>query len=261
MLAAVLILAPTGPTPDDGTRWVLSREAQRLEARHTRHREVFGKGMRGWNLAVLSGIDRVQSTAPKGGGYFANPAALPLESPVGYPLRLWGEELFVPERRTSFCSGATYAALIEAVGFLFPENPGAGPEVFESLRQHEVGGGRREDQVGFWGVWNGESAGLWHALGPLTGMGRRVPPHQLRPGDFLHVFWNRVRGHSTIFLGWTSSGGLRVWSSQKSTNGFGDLTIAPGRYSRLVGVRLVEPLGLLTARPGVYPAPEDLLDP
>lgn len=261
MLAAILLLSPLGPTPDDGSRWVLSRTQERLEARHTRHREVFGKGVSGLNLAVLSAIDRVQATAPGGGGYFADPSARPLESPVGYPLRLWGEELFVPERTTSFCSGATYAALVEALSILYPQNPGAGEEVFESLRQFEPGGGRREDQTGFWGVWNGESAGLWHALGPLTGMGRRIAPRSLRPGDFLHVFWGPTRGHSTVFLGWTNSGGLRVWSSQKSTNGLGDLTIPPGGFARLVGVRLIQPLGLLRARPGLFPAPADLLEP
>ena len=58
-------------------------------AHHTRHAELFSRGIDGFNLLVLAAVDKVQSTAPDGGGYFVGVKAKPAESPIGYPLRLF----------------------------------------------------------------------------------------------------------------------------------------------------------------------------
>ena len=49
---------------------------------------------------VLRAIDRVQASAPDGGGYFIGLKADPLESPIGYPLRLFGRQMLLSPRTT-----------------------------------------------------------------------------------------------------------------------------------------------------------------
>lgn len=245
---------------------VLSQAQAALPAHHTRHLERFGRGASREARAVLAAVDWVQSTAPRGGGYFANPKAVPLESPIGAPLRLWGRTLFEPGRTTSFCSGATYAVLVDALNRLKPSGSDLPDEAWESFRQTEADGRRRENQVGFWGAWNGEGAGLENALTVASQMGDRVAPRQARPGDFMHIFWRNGLGHSVVFLGWQRRGarttGVRFWSSQKATHGLGDWTVPSSRIGSVVVVRLARPLAALEVRPGVFPyakAPGDPL--
>src|SRR4051812_34133756 len=78
----------TQPTRDDGTPYLLIDDQLTAGAHHTRHAELFSRGIDGINLFVLRGIDKVQSTAPDGGGYFIGIKATPTESPIGYPLAL-----------------------------------------------------------------------------------------------------------------------------------------------------------------------------
>lgn len=242
-LAAVLAAAPLP---------LLSPAQARLPARHTRHWEVYGGGVPAANRAVLQAIDLIQAKAPGGGGYFADPAARPLESPLGQPLSLWGRPLFKPQRSTSFCSGATYGALVGALNILFPDPPPLPDEALESLRQTEADGSRRENQSGFWGVWNGEGAGLEHALVTLGKMGRRVPPREAKAGDFIHIYWKNGLGHSAVFLGWTKPRGLRIWSSQKATNGLGDWTVPRSRAKSVVVVRLTHPEAVVRLKSGFF---------
>src|SRR3954469_13324204 len=88
------------PTRDDGNWCVLSDDDVALGPHHTRHADIFGKYVDGYNLAVLRGIDLVQQSAPDGGGYFANPKATPAESPIGSELKLFGHPLLDPPRPT-----------------------------------------------------------------------------------------------------------------------------------------------------------------
>ena len=53
---------------------------------------------------VLRAIDRVQASAPDGGGYFIGLKADPLESPIGYPLRLFGRQILLSPRTTFWAS-------------------------------------------------------------------------------------------------------------------------------------------------------------
>src|SRR5438874_13746592 len=49
-----------GPTIDDGAWFVLPESDVKLGAHHTRHAEVFGKYLTGYNAQVLAGVDKVQ---------------------------------------------------------------------------------------------------------------------------------------------------------------------------------------------------------
>ena len=140
---------------------------------HTRHAEVFGESVQGtYNYAVLEGIDKVQKTTNGGGGYFIGIKANPTESPVGYPLRLFDLTLIDPPRTTSYCSGSSYAAFIESLNIILPEGQKRmNLERFEACRMQEPDGGRREDEVKFWGHWNDDGFGSHYALGAVFGYG------------------------------------------------------------------------------------------
>ena len=192
---------------------------------HTSHLETFGKEVPWFNRLVLEGVDKVQSTAMDGGGYFIGVKAVPAECPVGYPLTLSGDPVLTPTRKTSYCSGSSYSAFIEAMNS-FMAGRKVPPTLFEALRMQEPNGGRREDEIKMWGWWNADGMGDDFALVQYSGIGERIRPADARPGDFMNISWKSGLGHSTVFLGYTvrnGKPGVLVWSSQKSTNGFGDL--------------------------------------
>ncbi len=237
--------------------FMLNSDQASLPAKHFNHHKLYSEGAAGEGAWVLRGIDEAQKRAPKNDDWWVGVKAVPLESPVGFELSLWGKTLFKPERETSFCSGATYAALMLGLQKKFPTDPGLTDEGYESLRQTEADGSRRHDQIGFWGVWNGSGAGLHWALVDLTGAGTPLSPSDLRPGDFVQIYWSPTRGHSTIFLGWHQSEDgsrfMRIWSSQEGTSGMGDWNVPVKRISRLVGVRLSSGIRVLSAPAGTFP--------
>ena len=100
------------------------------------------------------------------------------------------------------------------------------PERFEAMRMQELDGGRREDWVKFWGLWNADGPGCHYALVQYSGAGSEIAPIHARPGDFMNINWKSGLGHSVVFLGWhkDSEGKKHVlfWSSQMGTNGLGD---------------------------------------
>jgi hypothetical protein len=144
-LLSICLIARTGaedsptlsaPTSDDGSWLVLSPNDAKLGPHHVRHAEVFGKYVTGYNLAVLRGIDTVQSSAMDGGGYFTGVKAVPAESPIGYPLSLLGKPLLAPPRKTSYCSGASYSAFIESLNLIVANaSKQLSNERFEALRK------------------------------------------------------------------------------------------------------------------------------
>lgn len=218
--------------------------------RHLRHEAVFKKYTGGYNLAVLKAIDRVQAHAMDGGGYFTGITASPAESPIGYPLKLFGRALLAPPRATSYCSGSTYGVLIEALNLIFP---GGGtklsPGRLEALRMQEPEGGRREDGVKYWGKWNDDGWGSNYALVQYSGMGEDIAPEQARPGDFINISWKSGRGHAVVFLGWYKKGGERgmvYWSSQKNTNGYSDVVCPLSSVESVRIVRLTHPEKVFT---------------
>jgi hypothetical protein len=233
-------------TTDDGSRFMLKSEDLAQGAHHTQHTKIFGKYVSGYNYAVLQGIDRVQATAPDGGGYFIGIHATPTESPVGYPVRLLGHTLLDPPRKTSYCSGSSFSALIEALDIILKGQEAKLDSVHaEALRMQEPDGGRREDHVKFWGEWNADGFGSDFALVQYTKMGKVIKPVQARPGDFMNISWKSGIGHSVVFLGWyLDENGQKMvayWSSQKSTNGFGDAVVPISRIKEVKVVRLTHP--------------------
>lgn len=234
------------PTEDNASWFVLKKVDLAAGTHHTRHFEIFGKYISGYNCFVLKGVDIVQSHAPDGGGYFADIKANPPESPIGYELKLLGRPLINPPRTTSYCSGSTYSAFIEALNLIFKQKEIQLPDSqYEAARMQEPDGGRREDHVKLWGEWNADGYGNHFALVQYTGIGKRIKPNNARPGDFMNISWKKGGGHSVVFLGWyvDEQGQKKVvyWSSQKRTNGIGDDIVPISRIKEVCIVRLTNP--------------------
>jgi hypothetical protein len=230
---------------------VLARGELKAGAYHTNHAKLFSKYAPGVNAQILRGIDAVQKTAMDGGGYFTGPKANPAESPIGYALSLFGHPLLAPARKTSFCTGATYSALIEALNFIYASSPLAlTADRLEALRMQEPGGGRREDGVKFWGRWNADDAGADYALVQYASAGQVIAPRDARAGDFMGIDWKNGGSHSVVFLGWFNSKkegrSMLVWSSQAVTNGLADYQVPLSRVSGVKIVRLTNPDALAT---------------
>jgi len=244
----------TQPTSDDGSRYLLSGKQLTAGPHHTHHAELFSRGVNGINLLVLRAIDRVQATAPDGGGYFIGVKAKPPESPIGYPLGLFGHALLNPPRKTSYCSGSSYTAFIETLNLLMPDAAARlSPERLEALRMQEPDGGRREDHVKFWGQWNADGPGCQYALVQYAKMGVVIDPKRARPGDFMNINWKSGNGHSTVFLGWHEDAqhvkSVLYWASQTGTNGLGDQLSKIEKIASVKIVRLTSPENLLTFDP------------
>ncbi|MBC7186200.1 MAG: hypothetical protein H5U38_04095 [Calditrichaeota bacterium] len=239
-------------------KWcVLKSTDLSLGAHHTRHLEVFGKYVEGFNnginTAILQAIDIVQAHAMDGGGYFTGKDSVPTESPVYYNLHLFGRPLIEVPRHSSYCSGATYTAFIEALNLLLGERGDElSEERYEALRMQEPDGSRREDLVKFWGYWNADGFGSHYALVQYGKMGEPIAPEDLRPGDFVNISWRSGLGHSVIFLGWAKVKGdkkMLYWSSQRATNGYGDQLVSLKRIKNIKAVRLTKPEGVFSFDP------------
>lgn len=220
-----------------------------LGAHHSRHAEAFGEWAEGFGRTVLQGVDAVQARSPEGGGYYVGRSLRPRESPVDYELRLFGFPLLAPPRSSSYCSGATYAAFVEALNLLFPDGSAKlGPGRLEELRMQERDGATRLDYVKVWGNWNSQW-GHELALVSLTGMGEKVPPERARPGDFVNISWRAGKGHAAVFLGWAERDGslqMLFWSSQKHTHGYGDRLVPLSKIKEARFVRLTHPERVFT---------------
>ncbi|MFT7520376.1 MAG: hypothetical protein ACI9MC_002521 [Kiritimatiellia bacterium] len=242
--------APASATRSDGAWWVLQPHESRSPTHHMGHERLFGDGVDGINLLVLRAVDDVQQRAPDGGGYFIGISAEPTESPVGQPLQMYGRSMLSPTRSSSYCTGATYAALLGAVERAVPE--GLDEVRLEALRLQEPDGSRREDERSVWGWWNADGAGGELALVQLVGAGVLVDQIDARPGDFVNISWRGGRGHSAVFLGWTFSEGqpaMRYWSSNPGTDGYGDQTSLLSDMDALVVVRLRRPAAFKSFQP------------
>ena len=237
-------------TRDNGEWFLLNKNDIAAGVHHTRHAEIFGKYVQGYNDYALRAIDKVQATAMDGGGYFIGIKAVPTESPIGYKLKLFDRPLLEPPRTTSYCSGSTYAAFIEQLNLIFSKKEGKklSDERYEAIRMQEENGGRREDTIKFWGKWNDDGFGSHYALVQYAKMGEEIKPPQARPGDFINISWVKGGGHSVVFLGWyqdeNGQKNIVYWASQTRTNGFGDEVIPLERIKEIKAVRLVHPENL-----------------
>jgi len=139
------------PTIDNGEWFFLHKSDLRKGPHHTKHARIFGKYGRGYNYYILKGIDKVQAHAPEGGEYFTSLKARQPESPIGYELKIFGKSLIVPPRRSSYSSGATYGAFIEAMNIMYGRggHDSLDFEHYEALRMQEIGGGKKEKASNF----------------------------------------------------------------------------------------------------------------
>lgn len=229
------------------SQWLqLKSEDLHLGAHHTQHFKIFSKYTSGYNLQVLKAIDKVQSHAMDGGTYFIGIDSIPAESPVYYELCLFNKSLITPPRKSSYCSGSSYTAFIETLNqILMKKKNKLSDERFEALRMQEPNGGRREDWVKFWGIWNGDGFGTQFAMVQYAGMGKEIKPEDAKPGDFVNISWKTGIGHSVIFLGWyidkNNVKNMVYWSSQKGTNGYGDQVVPLEKIEEVKFVRLTNP--------------------
>ncbi|MGE5365311.1 MAG: hypothetical protein ACM3SM_14360 [Bacteroidota bacterium] len=227
-------------------RLILASEDISHGDHHLDHYKTFSKYTSGYNLEVLRAIDSVQKHALDGGTYFIGLKANPPESPVNYELKLAGKSLVNPPRKSSYCSGSTYAAFMETLNLIFGDSlKSLSPERFEALRMQEPDGSRREDWNKFWGIWNADGFGSYYALMQYSDIGEPVKPEDARPGDFANLSWTSGNGHSVIILGWhyneQGEKMLLYWSSQTGTNGYGDQSAAISRIAEMKVVRLKHP--------------------
>lgn len=243
---------------DEKIIWLTLKPADLIHgAHHTKHYEIFGKYVEGFNKGInsliLKGIDTVQSHAMNGGGYFTGINAVPTESPVYYNLKLFDRPLIEIPRNSSYCSGATYTAFIEAMNMMLPDSDiSLSEERYEALRMQEPDGSRREDHVKFWGHWNADGFGNHFALVQYGKMGQVIDPAEARPGDFANISWKKGLGHSVIFLGWAIVDGdqkIVYWSSQKATNGYGDQIVSLQKIKNIKMARLTNPENIFTFDP------------
>lgn len=93
MTGALLGLVVVGQAKASPLFMLNSAQAS-LPVKHSRHYEMFGQHASGEGKWVLKGIDEAQKRAPKKDDWWVGVKALPLESPVGFELSLWGKVLF-----------------------------------------------------------------------------------------------------------------------------------------------------------------------
>src|ERR1700753_32404 len=111
---------------------------------------MYGTDAPGFNINVLKACDAVQTTAMEGGGYFIGVKANPPESPIGYDLKLFGKPMLAAPRKSSYCSGASYTAFVEALNFQFTDGLSRmSNQRIEAMRMQEPDGARRDDGVKF----------------------------------------------------------------------------------------------------------------
>lgn len=224
----------------------LSKEEISDTAQYLNHYKVFSKYASGYNLEVLKAIDKVQAHAMDGGTYFIGLKADPPESPVNYELKLGDKSLVIPPRKSSYCSGSTYAVFIETLNSILADTIASlSADRVEAMRMQEPNGGRREDWIKFWGIWNADGFGCQYGLVQYGNMGIDVKPEDAMPGDFANISWTSGNGHSVVFLGWyVNKNGekcILYWSSQKKTNGYGDQLSLLSDVANIKITRLTKP--------------------
>src|SRR4051812_22763088 len=226
---------------------------------HTRHADFYSpRSPTDFNANVLKAIDAIQQKFPDGGTYFVGVKSTPPESPIGYPLELFGQPLLSPPRSASYCSGASYTPFIEALNLTYPNGAGQlSKERLEALKMQEPGDKRREDGVKFWGLWNDDGPGSHEAALQYAHMADEIDPNDAKPGDFANISWTSGLGHSVVFLTYHSDDSgqkcLRYWSSQKGTNGLGDQSSPLAKVKAIKIIRITHPENLFTFDPNTYP--------
>jgi hypothetical protein len=179
---------------------------------------------------------------PRGGGYDGSDATKNL-LPGACALENGRVRVDAGRARPSFCSGATYLVLLEALD--------AGSRELLPVIDHQ-------DGHGVFGRWNANGPGCAKLVADL-GAGRNFTSWDAaRPGDFLKIWWTdaiggRERGHHVVYLGHDAES-VRFWSSNQP-GGYGTRTVPRSDCRRVLFTRITRPERFTAAKrlPAVDP--------
>jgi hypothetical protein len=177
-----------------------------------------------FNSRVLVAI----RTMPSGGGYDASDATKNL---LHGACDLMDGRILVNANRAkpSFCSGATYLVLLEALG---SGSEALLPEIDQ------------RDGHGVFGRWNSNGPGAAKLVADL-GAGKNFTSwDEAQPGDFLKIWWTdqiggRERGHLVVYLGHDEKT-VRLWSSNQPA-GYGAKSVPRSDCRRVLFTRISRP--------------------
>jgi len=144
----------------------------------------------------------------------------------------------------SFCSGATYMALLEVLAFLqYTHQIPLSPEELQALAK--IG---QPDGNGIWGRWNANGPGTAKLVEELNAGINFTDLKSALPGDFLKIWWteeigSKEKGHSVIYLGTETKNGkeyLCFWSSN-IPEGYSSKCVPIEKCKRLLFTRITKP--------------------
>jgi len=177
-----------------------------------------------FNAKVLAAV----RTMPSGGGYDGSDATKNL---LAGSCDLTDGVIRVDARRAmpSFCSGATYLVLLEALDF--------GSEALLPQIDHQ-------DGHGVFGRWNSNGPGSAKLVADLRAGRNFTSWEKAQPGDFLKIWWTdkiggRERGHLVVYLGHDAKR-VRFWSSNQSL-GYGTKSVPIADCRRVLFTRITRP--------------------
>ena len=199
----------------------------------------------------------VLKTMPEGGGYsVSGMAASNLASSIAVNAKTGNLRIEAGKAQPSFCSGATYVALLSLLSELQEKHRlEISPEAVDALLMK-----RQADGVGVWGRWNSNGPGTAKLFADL-GIGKNFTDiATAMPGDFMKIWWNEgigstERGHSVVFLGVgryeSGEEWVKFWSSNQDV-GYSEKVINRSKIVRVLFSRLEDPsrINLVTTLPG-----------
>ena len=183
-----------------------------------------GSGGPGFNARVLAAV----RSMPSGGGYDGSDATKNL---LHGACGVSDGRIEVDAKRAmpSFCSGATYLVLIDALG--------SGTEALVPEIDHQ-------DGHGVFGRWNSNGPGSAKLVADLRAGRNFTAWDEAEPGDFLKIWWTdaiggRERGHLVVYLGHDDQR-VRFWSSNQP-GGYGTKSVPRSDCRRVLFTRITRP--------------------
>ena len=165
---------------------------------------------------------------PAGGGYDGSDTTKNL---LHTACELSDGEIRVNAKRAkpSFCSGATYLVLLEALG--------KGQQALLPKMD-------QKDGYGIFGRWNSNGPGSAKLVADIDAGENFTSWDTARPGDFLKIWWTEKiggneRGHLVVYLGHDEKS-VRFWSSNQP-GGYGTKSVARNKCRRVLFTRITRP--------------------
>lgn len=209
----------------------------------------------------------IKNKMPTGGGYSATKATvnrLPGNA-VSWDVTHQRLSISPYNARPSFCSGACYLVLLQALqrweqlsGIKLPAEAWQACNIAVD----------QPDGHGVWGRANANGPGLAKLVADIGAGVNFTDPALARPGDFLKIFWTPEigayeRGHLVVYLGTTKKSGcthLRFWSANQP-GGYGIKTAPLDQMHNLIFTRITAPQNFarVTSLPETDPLLEAML--